>query len=154
MDGDQPFDGQWNFDNDNRKPPKAGLDIPQTYLSAPDLITNEVLKVVDKSFPDHFGDLYPFNFAVTREQALEALEEFISRRLQNFGTYQDAMVEGEPWMFHSHISFYLNSGLLNPLECIKQAEEAYHRGFAPINAVEGFIRQILGGENLSEVFIG
>ena len=60
--------------NHNRKPPKAGLDIPQTYLSAPDLITNEVLKVVDKSFPDHFGDLYPFNFAVTREQALEALE--------------------------------------------------------------------------------
>ena len=144
MDGDQPIDGQWNFDNDNRKPPKAGLDIPQTYLSAPDLITNEVLKVVDNSFPDHFGDLYPFNFSVTREQALEALEEFISRRLQNFGTYQDAMVEGEPWMFHSHISFYLNSGLLNPLECIKQAEEAYHQGFAPINAVEGFIRQILG----------
>ena len=144
MDGDQPIDGQWNFDNDNRNPPKAGLDIPQTYLSAPDIITNEVLKLVDKSFPDHFGDLYPFNFAVTREQALEALEEFISRRLQNFGTYQDAMVEGEPWMFHSHISFYLNSGLLNPLECIKQAEEAYHRGFAPINAVEGFIRQILG----------
>ena len=62
MDGDQPIDGQWNFDNDNRKPPKAGLDIPKTYLSKPDQITNDVIKLVDQNFPDHFGDLNPFSF--------------------------------------------------------------------------------------------
>ena len=54
------------------------------------------------------------------------------------------MLEGEPWMYHSHLSFYLNCGLLLPLECIAAAEEAYLDGDAPINAVEGFIRQILG----------
>ena len=54
------------------------------------------------------------------------------------------MVQGEPWMYHSHISFYLNCGLLTPLECIQKAEEAYKNGTAPLNSVEGFIRQILG----------
>ena len=54
------------------------------------------------------------------------------------------MVQGEPWLFHSHISLYLNSGLLLPLECVKYAEHAYQNGLAPLNAVEGFIRQIIG----------
>ena len=81
---------------------------------------------------------------MTRRQALVALKQFIQRRLALFGDYQDAMLQGEPWMFHSHISFYLNCGLLLPGECIKQVEQAYHDGVAPLNAVEGFIRQILG----------
>lgn len=100
--------------------------------------------MVEAEFADHFGDLHPFPFAVTRDQALVVLEEFIEHRLPNFGDYQDAMVQGEPWMFHSHISFYLNCGLLEPLECIQKAEDAYHKDAAPLNAVEGFIRQILG----------
>jgi deoxyribodipyrimidine photolyase-related protein len=54
------------------------------------------------------------------------------------------MIQGEPWMYHSHIGLYLNCGLLAPLECIQLAEAAYHDGTAPLNAVEGFIRQILG----------
>ena len=144
MDGQKPIGGQWNFDSDNRKSPKAGLDIPATYTAQPDQITKDVLKLVEDTFPDHFGDLYPFHFAVTREQALEALDEFITRRLQKFGDYQDAMIQDEPWMFHSHISFYINCGLLEPLECIQRAEAAYHDGSAPLNAIEGFIRQILG----------
>lgn len=144
MDGDKPMGGQWNFDSENRKPPKEGLDVPATYTNQPDQITNDVLDLVAQNFPDHFGDLYPFHFAVTREQALDALNEFISRRLEKFGDYQDAMIQDEPWMFHSHISFYLNCGLLNPLECIRSAEAAYVDGRAPLNAVEGFVRQILG----------
>ena len=81
---------------------------------------------------------------MTRDQALQVLALFIEQRLSDFGTYQDAMLEGEPWMYHSHISFYLNCGLLLPLEYIKAAEDAYHQGKAPLNAVEGFIRQIMG----------
>ena len=72
------------------------------------------------------------------------LDEFIDKRLSMFGDFQDAMIEGEPWMFHSHISFYLNCGLLTPLECIKAVERAYYDNRAPLNAVEGFIRQVLG----------
>lgn len=144
MNGDQPEGGKWNYDAENRKPPKDGLDIPQTYTAEPDVITREVMALVGKKFDDHFGDLEPFHFAVTREQALIALSQFIDQRLCFFGDYQDAMIEGEPWMYHSHISFYLNCGLLTPLECVKAAEHAYHSGDAPLNAVEGFIRQIIG----------
>lgn len=144
MAGKEPEGGQWNYDAENRKPPKAGLSVPKTYNAKPDSITLEVLKLVEQHFADHFGDLEPFFFAVTRKQALAALRQFIKERLNQFGDYQDAMVEGEPWMYHSHISFYLNCGLLSPKECIEAAEQAYRKDGQPLNAVEGFIRQILG----------
>ncbi|NCT41735.1 MAG: cryptochrome/photolyase family protein [Alphaproteobacteria bacterium] len=140
----KPEGGEWNYDSENRKPPKDGLDVPNTYTAQTDDITDEVIKLVAEKFPDHFGDLHPFYFAVTRDQALYALNKFIDERLKNFGDYQDAMVQGEPWMYHSHISFYINIGLLTPLECCERAEAAYADGTAPLNAVEGFIRQILG----------
>lgn len=144
MDQDGPIGGQWNYDAENRKPPSLGLDVPDTFRAQSDEITKEVLALVELHFPDHFGDLLPFDFAVSRDQALNALGQFIAKRLSLFGDYQDAMVQNEPWMYHSHIGFYLNCGLLNPLECIERAEAAYHKGVAPLNAVEGFIRQILG----------
>ena len=140
----KPEGGEWNYDSENRKPPKEGLNVPKPYSGKVDDITQEVLDLVEKEFDNHFGDLKPFYFAVTRDQALYVLDKFIKERLENFGTYQDAMVEGEPWMYHSHISFYLNCGLLLPLEVIEKAEKAYREDGAPINAVEGFIRQILG----------
>ena len=144
MDADGPIGGQWNYDAENRKPPANGMDVPETYKAEPDEITQDVMSLVERHFPDHFGDLVPFHFAVTRDQALAALDEFIARRLHLFGDFQDAMIQGEPWMYHSHIALYLNCGLLDALECIERAEAAYRRGAAPLNAVEGFIRQILG----------
>ena len=144
MDHDGPIGGQWNYDAENRKPPATGLDVPDTFRAPVDAITQDVIALVETHFADHFGELSPFHFAVTRDQALVALDQFIAKRLQHFGDYQDAMIQGEPWMYHSHIGFYLNCGLLGPLECIERAEAAYHKGMAPLNAVEGFIRQILG----------
>ncbi len=145
MDEDgKPAGGEWNYDSENRKTPKEGLDIPDTYTAQTDEITKDVMALVEERFSDHFGDLYPFYLAVTRDQALYALNKFIDERLNDFGDYQDAMVQGEPWMYHSHLSFYINCGLLSPIECIKKAEDAYRNGDAPLNAVEGFIRQILG----------
>ena len=144
MDGRDPVGGQWNYDAENRKPPTNGLDIPATYKSMPDSITAIVSDLVARKFDDHFGDIHPFHFAVTRAQALIALRQFIEQRLMHFGDYQDAMLMGEPWMYHAHIGFYLNCGLLLPLECVQAAEQAYHDGCAPLNAVEGFIRQIIG----------
>ncbi|PKR55856.1 cryptochrome/photolyase family protein [Thalassospira marina] len=144
LENGNPAGGQWNFDAENRKPPKDGLDIPTPHQSRPDDITSDVLDLVEARFDSHFGDLRPFHFAVTRQQALNALDQFITQRLSQFGDYQDAMIQNQPWMFHSHLAFYLNCGLLLPLECIRAAENAWHRGDAPLNAVEGFIRQILG----------
>ena len=144
MQGDNPVGGQWNFDSENRQPPKDGLVIPPPTRFAPDDITKDVLTLVESEFSDHFGDLQPFYFAVTAAQARQVLDEFIAQRLPQFGSYQDAMLADEPFMFHAHIGFYLNCGLLSPLEAVTAAEHAYLSGSAPLNAVEGFIRQILG----------
>ena len=144
LDDGKPIGGQWNYDSENRKPPKTGLNIPPKASFPPDDITNVVLDIVDDYFGDHFGELRPFDMAVTRAQALSVLDEFVEQRLVNFGTYQDAMMQSEPFMFHAHIGAYLNIGLLTPLEVIRRVEHAYHADNAPLNAVEGFIRQILG----------
>ena len=144
LDNGEPIGSKWNYDAENRKPPASGLNVPDTFQAQPDTITRDVMAMVERDFPDHFGDLEPFHYAVTRDHALVALDQFIAKRLAMFGDYQDAMIQGEPWMYHSHIALYLNCGLLAPLECIERAENAYHAGLAPLNAVEGFIRQILG----------
>lgn len=144
IEDDKPVGGQWNYDSENRHSPPSDLNIPTPYQHKVDPISRETMELVAARFGDHFGDLEPFYFAVTRREALYALRLFIDERLGKFGDYQDAMLENEPWMFHSHISFYLNCGLLLPLECVQKAEEAYYNGTAPLNAVEGFIRQIIG----------
>ena len=144
MDGDQPVGGKWNFDIENRKSPNSNFDVPETFSSEPDKVTLDVMKLVEDKFSDHMGVLSGFRFAVNATQAKLALTQFIDERLKYFGDFQDAMIQGEPWMYHSHIGLYLNCGLLSPLECIQAAEQAYHDNHAPLNAVEGFIRQILG----------
>lgn len=144
MYGSNPVGGAWNYDSENRNPPKNEMVIPETYNTQPDSITEEVIDIIENKFGDHFGDVNPFYFAVTRKQAMEAFYLFIDQRLKYFGQYQDAMLENEPWMYHSHISFYLNCGLLNPKECIYAVEQAYYAGKATLNSAEGFIRQILG----------
>ena len=139
-----PEGGEWNYDKQNRETLPDGVDLPSKTMFQADDVTEDVLKLVEEKFDNHFGDLRPFNFAVTRAEALRALNRFIEERLPNFGKYQDAMKEGKPFLFHSHISAYLNSGLLTPAEILEKAEAAYKDGHAPLNAVEGFIRQILG----------
>ena len=144
MSENEPIGGQWNYDAENRGRAPDDLEVPKHTSFAPDDITNEVLHLVENRFGAHFGSLRPFEFAVTHEQAAYVLDRFIAERLPLFGIYQDAMVEGEAFMFHAHIGLYLNCGLLSPQQAIIAAENAYHAGAAPLNATEGFIRQILG----------
>lgn len=144
MDGNSPVGGKWNYDHDNRTPPKKGLKIPAPFWVEADDITQGALKDAAHYFNSHFGDLEPFGWATTRKDALDALDYFITHKIKNFGTYQDAMVTGEPWMYHAQLSFYLNVGLLTADECVKVVECAYVEESAPLNAVEGFIRQIIG----------
>ncbi|MEL7032947.1 MAG: cryptochrome/photolyase family protein [Pseudomonadota bacterium] len=144
MDGDQPEGGKWNYDSENRKPAKADLFLPSPMRTEPDAITRDVLTLVSDRFADHFGDLEPFWFGVTRGQALAALDHFIAVALPGFGDYQDAMLEGEKFLYHSLLSLYINAGLLDPLEVCQRVEAAYRDGQAPLNAAEGFIRQIIG----------
>ena len=144
MAGADPEGGQWNFDHDNRKAASRDLFMPQVPRFKPDKITSDVLELVAQRFDQHIGTLEPFWLGVTRTQALEALDHFIDHALPKFGDFQDAMLTGEPFLYHSVLSPYLNIGLLDPLEICRKAEFAYHAGAAPLNAVEGFIRQIIG----------
>jgi deoxyribodipyrimidine photolyase-related protein len=144
MDGDQPVGGQWNFDAENRKPVPKGHRFVTPLRFAPDGITRDVLTLVAARFHNHFGSLDSFAWPVTRAEALKSLADFITHRLPGFGDFQDAMVTGEDVLNHSLLSPALNLGLLSPLEVCQAAEAAFHAGTAPLNAVEGFIRQILG----------
>jgi deoxyribodipyrimidine photolyase-related protein len=144
MEGKQPIGGKWNYDADNRDSFKTVPTIPEPSSFPVDDITQEVLELVENKFLSHFGTLEGFHFAVDRKGALQVLHTFIEERLCNFGQYQDAMLEGDPWLYHSHIGLYLNTGLLMPLEVIQVAEQAYYDQKAPLNSVEGFIRQVLG----------
>ena len=144
MDGDQPAGGQWNYDTENRKRLPKSLVPPPRYLPPADEVTREVMQLVEARFPDHFGDLEPWVFATTREGAEAARDHFVQEILPGFGDWQDAMAKGEPWMWHSLLSVYLNCGLLDPLDVCRRAEAEWREGRAPLNAVEGFIRQIIG----------
>jgi deoxyribodipyrimidine photolyase-related protein len=144
MDGEEPEGGQWNYDPENRKSLPVRFQPPKRLRFEPDATTRAVLDLVNTRFGDHFGDLEPFGWAVTREGALQALDHFIAVCLGSFGDYQDAMKAGEDFLCHSVISPYLNAGLLTALEVAEAAEAAYRQGKAPLNAVEGFIRQVIG----------
>ncbi|WP_146636158.1 cryptochrome/photolyase family protein [Nioella nitratireducens] len=144
MGGAQPEGGQWNFDHDNRKAPPKGLAGPVPPRFEPDETVKEVLDLVEDAFGNNFGDLRPFWFATEPEQAIQALDHFIENALPSFGDYQDAMVTGQDFLFHAVLSVYINAGLLDPLEVCRRAEAAYRTGDVPLNAAEGFIRQIIG----------
>ena len=143
-----PEGGEWNFDAENRKafgregPGALGMQAPRAFPA--DAVTRGVLQEVSSVFAHHPGTLEAFDWPVTRADALLALEDFVAHRLAAFGDFQDAMWEGEPWLFHSRISAALNLKLLDPREVIAAVEAAYRAGRAPLAAAEGFIRQILG----------
>ena len=144
MEDGEPAGGAWNFDKENRKSLPKGFAPPHRMRFRPDEITQEVLDLVAARFDNHFGDLGGFGWAVTRDEALRALRHFIKECLPSFGDYQDAMKTGEDFLLHGLISPYLNAGLLTASEVCEKAEAAWRDGDAPLNAVEGFIRQILG----------
>ncbi len=144
MHGDQPVGGAWNFDSENRKPAAAVGKVPARIAFDPDAITRDVLALVANRFADHPGSLDHFHWAVTADQAEQAATAFLRDCLPNFGDYQDAMLTGQPLMWHALLSPYINSGLIDPLRLCQRAEAEYHAGRAPLNAVEAFIRQIIG----------
>ena len=144
VEGGKPVGGAWNFDAENRKSLPAQIFLPARKRFPPDAVTHAVIALVDRLFPDHIGVAQSFAWPVTRAQALEALDDFITQALPDFGDYQDAMKTGNSFLYHSLLAPALNIGLLVPREICLAAQQAYQSGHAPLNAVEGFIRQILG----------
>jgi deoxyribodipyrimidine photolyase-related protein len=139
----QPVGGQWNYDKENRKPLPADASPPAVPRFEPDEITLQVMEEME-ALEHGIGTVTGFDMAVTRQQALAAFGNFVAHRLPRFGPYEDAMSQHHRTLYHSVLSPYLNIGLLEPMELIRAAERAYHEERAPINSVEGFVRQILG----------
>jgi len=153
MDGDEPAGGQWNYDEQNRETPPEGWEAPPVPAFEPDDLTREVQSWVRERFDGGYADppygvawADPggFRWPVTREQAREALDHFVTHRLREFGPYQDAMLDDEWALAHSLLSVPLNLGLLHPREAVEAAVGAYEAGDAPLAGVEGFVRQVLG----------
>ena len=150
MEDGQPIGGEWNYDQENRSSfgKEGPPPIPAPLRFKPDAITKEVIQLVNERFANHPGELGAslegFGWPVTRAQALLVLTDFIKMRLPLYGQFQDAMWTKEPWLFHAHIASALNLKLLSAHEVVDAAQVAFHQGRAPLAAVEGFIRQILG----------
>ena len=144
MEGDRPIGGRWNYDDENRRALPRDVVLPDRLRFRPDAVTRKVMDLVAERFADHFGDLERFGWAVTSGDARRALAHFVADGLPRFGAYQDAMPHGAPFVYHAVLSPYLNLGLLDPREVCEAALAAYDEGAAPLPAVEGFVRQILG----------
>ena len=141
-----PVGGEWNFDKENRESfgKKGPPEIKRPRRFKLDPTTRKVMDMVESRFSEHPGVLDHFDLPVTRDHAMAYLRDFLEHRLPGFGTYEDAMWSGEPFLYHSRLSALLNVKLLSPRECVDKAVEAYHDGHAPINSVEAFTRQLLG----------
>lgn len=140
----KPLGGTWNLDAENRRALPDGLHPPEPARFAPDPLTRDVIELVRSRFGAHFGDIEPFWFAVTAADAERAFAHFMAVALPRFGDYQDAMKQGEKTLYHAVISLYLNAGLLDPLAVCRRVDAEYRKGSVPLNAAEGFIRQIIG----------
>ena len=146
MEGERPVGGEWNYDSKNRESfgREGPGDIKSPRSFRPDDTTREVMHMVSDRFGESPGRLDTFDYPVTRDQARAALRDFVEHRLSDFGRYQDAMASGHPYLFHSRLSVALNLHLLDPRDAIEAVMAAYEEGGVPLNAVEGFVRQILG----------
>ncbi len=144
VEGKDPVGGEWNYDKENRESFKSTPRPTPPISFEPDAITREVIELIETRMPDLPGSMEGFSWAVTREQAIEALDDFIEHRLARFGPYEDAMWTGQRTLYHSRLSPAVNLHLLSPLECVERAVAAYEEGRAPLNSVEGFVRQHIG----------
>lgn len=139
-----PEGGAWNFDAENRKRLPKGLRGPLPAQFTPDAITREVLALVAARFAHHCGRLDGFDYPVSHAEAEQLWAHFLDFGLAAFGDYQDAMAEGEPFLFHARISAALNVGLLDLRRLCSDVETAWREGRVALNAAEGFIRQLIG----------
>lgn len=143
-DGGEPAGGAWNFDEHNREPPPGDRRPPEPYTPREDEIDAAVRRDLDALGLETFGPDRPRRWPATHAEALESLERFVELKLADFGPWQDAMLHGQRWMWHSQLSSSLNLNLISPLDCVRAAERAYREGRAPIASVEGFVRQVIG----------
>ena len=140
----KPEGGKWSFDEENRKKIPKNSPLPAQMVYEYSKYHDEIEKIVENNFSNHPGKLHNFWFPVTRKQAKRHLQSFLKNRFDNFGVYEDAMVQGENFLFHSSLSSSLNIGLITPKQVIKEIEKLTKSQRIPLNSLEGFVRQVIG----------
>lgn len=135
LEGDgEPVGGRWNYDQDNREPPPKSktLGVEPPWWPEEDEIDEEVRADLDRWEREEgvqfLGEDGPRRFAVTRKEALKALNSFATTRLHDFGPYEDAILAEDRWMAHSLLSVPLNLGLLHPVEVAKRPKRPIRTG--------------------------
>lgn len=146
MDGTEPVGDKWSFDEDNRKavPKKKRADVPFIAPRKPTPTEEEAREWVEANFADHYGKADQFWYPIDHEEAAEWLERFLTERFHLFGDYEDAILKGESWLWHSVLTPMLNIGLLTPRQVVNKTLAFADKHDVPLNALEGFLRQIIG----------
>ncbi len=144
MEGAQPVGGSWTYDAENRKPYRGEVPVPERPSFPPDEITREVMALIEKRFPEHFGSTEGFEMPVTRADAERAWQFALEQMLPHFGPWEDAMSAAHPDLFHSLTSAPLNLTLLRPIDVVRDTVAAFEAGKIPLASTEGFVRQLLG----------
>lgn len=142
----QPVGGKWSFDEDNRKkvPKKRLGEIPSLLELKRDDVDEEATAYVEKKFPDNPGSIKRLYYPTSHDDAKKWLKHFLKYRFENFGDYEDAIVEGESWLWHSVLTPCLNVGLLTPKQVVQEAMSFADKNKIPLNSLEGFLRQVIG----------
>lgn len=139
-----PMGGKWSFDTENRAAMPNTISIPEPYKPRANAYLTEARKYVEKHFQDNPGETHTFLYPTTFKTARAALDHFLHTCFAQFGTYQDAIVADQPFLFHSMLSAVINCGLLTPAYVVEETISYARRHKLPLNTVEGFIRQIIG----------
>jgi deoxyribodipyrimidine photolyase-related protein len=140
----QPLGGKWTYDTENRKKMPASVKVPDLPVVVADDFTNDILNEVRQQFPDNPGSIDEFIYPTDHAAAEKWLDVFFKKRFNLYGDYQDAIVKDQTFLFHSILTPMLNSGLLDPGFIIERALDTSVNEAVPLNALEGFIRQVLG----------
>jgi len=147
MKNNKPVGGKWSYDDENRKPLPDNIIIPKVPKVTKDKYYKEALQYIEKNFPNNYGDTSEWSFPIDTKGAIKWLDVFMKKRLNNFGPYEDAVKENEPFLFHSVLSPMMNIGILTDTMVIKKVNDYYNKHTVPIASFEGFIRQVIGWRN-------
>ena len=146
MDGDQPQGGKWSFDEANRKkvPKKMLGSIPELLTLKRDSIDQEAVDHVNQNYAGNLGSVEQLFYPTSHADAKKWLRHFLKHKFEHFGDYEDAIVEGESWLWHSLLTPALNIGLLTPRQVVKETLAFANKNEVPLNSLEGFLRQVIG----------
>jgi deoxyribodipyrimidine photolyase-related protein len=149
MKNNKPIGNKWSFDTENRKALPKGIKIPKVPKVTKDKYYKEALTYVEKHFPKNYGAVSEWNFPIDTKGAIKWLKNFITKRLPQFGPYEDAVDTENPFLFHSVLSPMMNIGILPDICVVKITNDYYEKNKSkiPIASFEGFIRQVIGWRN-------